>query len=403
MIKRFIILFSSIIMTIFLGGCSEKDDGQLSQKEKMEDFNYMYEVIKEAHPFLEVNKRVNGIDWLANKKDYEEKIKNTTSDKEFIATMQYTLSKLNNGHSHIVTDNNFYNLLRECDENFKWYDFWDNPNVIKRYEETTEAVNATDTYPKGSSVFINDVVDGEIGYLHLSQMVVLDEDIERELVIVEEYLKGLDDYEALVIDIRGNRGGNDLFWESIVSMLIDEDMKRTGYTLFRAGEIMDKYIENTGIQVEDINELIDLGLENMPEEVASDFNSYGQCDRVIKSKKISNFDGKIYLLIDKAVFSSSESFAIFAKDSGFATLIGEVTKGDGGGVAPILFDLPNSGLIVRIPADMYLTSSGECNEEFKTTPDYVITDPVIGNITGDFSQDRCIRKVLELEEFRRNN
>lgn len=165
---------------------------------------------------------------------------------------------------------------------------------------------------------------------------------------------------------------------------------------------MDKYIENTGIQVEDINELMDLGLENMPDEVSTDFNSYCQYDRVIESNKVSNFNGKIYLLIDKAVFSSSESFAIFAKDTGFATLIGEVTKGDGGGVAPILFDLPNSGLIIRIPADMYLNSSGECNEEFKTKPDYRITAPEIGNIKADFSQDRCIRKVLELEDIRKN-
>lgn len=389
-------------MVPFFGGCEDKADGQLSQKEKLEDFNYMYEVIKEGHPFLEVNKRVHGIDWLANKEKYEERIRNTTNDKEFINEMQYSLSKLNNGHSHVVTDNTFFKLVKELDKKFKWYDFWDNPKVIKRYEEATETVNETDNYTKGSSVFVNDVVDDKIGYLRLSEMVVLDEDIERDLAIVEEYLKGLDNYEALVIDIRGNRGGNDLFWESIVSMIIPEDMRRTGYTLFRSGEIVDKYVDSTGIKVRDINELIALDLENMPEEVATDFNSFCENDRIIESKKVSNFNGKIYLLIDRAVFSSSESFAIFAKDTGFATLIGEVTKGDGGGVAPVLFDLPNSGLIIRIPVDMYLTSNGECNEEFKTTPDYRIIDPIIGNIKTDFSQDKCIRKVLELEELRKN-
>jgi hypothetical protein len=35
------------------------------------------------------------------------------------------------------------------------------------------------------------------------------------------------------------------------------------------------------------------------------------------------FHGKIYLLIDSAVFSSSESFAVFSKQTGFATIVGK--------------------------------------------------------------------------------
>ncbi len=102
-------------------------------------------------------------------------------------------------------------------------------------------------------------------------------------------------------------------------------------------------------------------------------------------------------MVDRRVYSSSESFAIFAKESGFATLIGEVTDGDGGGIDPVLFKLPNSGLIVRMSSEMYLTPSGLCNEEHKTTPDYIVEDPTIKNLWGDFSQDKCIQKVLELE------
>ena len=42
---------------------------------------------------------------------------------------------------------------------------------------------------------------------------------------------------------------------------------------------------------------------------------------------------------------------------------------------------------------MYLTGAGVCNEEFKTVPDYIIENPIR---TKDFSDDKCINKVLEL-------
>lgn len=399
MYKKILIMFLSMMIIVLFIGCEDKDHGQLSQKEKLEDFNYMYEVIKEAHPFLEVNKRVSDVDWLENKEQYMERVKSTTDDKSFINEIQYILLKLNNRHSHLVLDNDFFNLLRECDEDYGWFDFWEDPNVIKRYGAKTEPITETKDFTGNTKVILNDVVDGKIGYMHLPEMVVPESLIEKDLVIIEEYLKGMDNYEALVIDIRGNRGGNDLYWESIVSMIIDQDMERSGYVLFRSGEVVDKYLKSTAHEVSDINELIDLGLQDMPNEVRTDFNSYFQVNKIIESKRASNFNGKIYLLVDKNVFSSSESFAIFAKDSGFATLIGQVTRGDGGGVSPILFNLPNSGLIIRIPSNMYLTPSGECNVEFKTKPDYIVNDATIGNVGRDFSQDKCIQKVLELENL----
>lgn len=96
------------------------------------------------------------------------------------------------------------------------------------------------------------------------------------------------------------------------------------------------------------------------------------------------------------VYSSAESFSIFCKESGFATLIGERTGGDGGGMDPVLFNLENSGLIVRMASDMYLTGKGICNEEFKTIPDYEIKDVTR---TERFEDDKCIQKVLELENI----
>ena len=50
----------------------------------------------------------------------------------------------------------------------------------------------------------------------------------------------------------------------------------------------------------------------------------------------------------KKYIQSSESFSMFCKETKFATLIGQTTGGDGGGLDPVLFKLKNSGLIVRM-------------------------------------------------------
>lgn len=45
-----------------------------------------------------------------------------------------------------------------------------------------------------------------------------------------------------------------------------------------------------------------------------------------------------------AVYSASESFAVFCQETGFATLVGSPTGGDGiGALDPVFLQLPNSG------------------------------------------------------------
>ncbi len=81
------------------------------------------------------------------------------------------------------------------------------------------------------------------------------------------------------------------------------------------------------------------------------------------------FAGKIWLLVDEYVYSSSEAFTVFCKDTGFATIVGSPTGGDGIGIDPVFLVLPNSGLIVRYSALFGLNPDGSSNEEFGTTPD----------------------------------
>ena len=56
-------------------------------EQKLEDFNYFYNVLVEYHPLLEKYKEVLGFDFVGNKEYYEELIRNTKDDYEFYVIM----------------------------------------------------------------------------------------------------------------------------------------------------------------------------------------------------------------------------------------------------------------------------------------------------------------------------
>jgi C-terminal processing protease CtpA/Prc len=97
------------------------------------------------------------------------------------------------------------------------------------------------------------------------------------------------------------------------------------------------------------------------------------------------------LIVSPKVFSSSEKFASFAKSTGWATLVGERTGGDGLGADPVLVKLPHSHLIVRLPLIMGVTEQGVINEEKKTEPDIwadTTKNPIL-------LEDHAVRAILD--------
>lgn len=81
-----------------------------------------------------------------------------------------------------------------------------------------------------------------------------------------------------------------------------------------------------------------------------------------------------YLLVGKGVYSASEGFARFSKETEFAKLVGSDTGGDGGGLAIHDFSLTNTGLLVRFSTLYPLNLDGSCNTEFGTKPDFYADD-----------------------------
>ncbi|HII4499264.1 TPA: S41 family peptidase [Clostridium perfringens] len=403
------------ILISTLVACGNKVDisTPLTEEQKIEDFNYLYKTIEENYPFLETNKRLNNVDWLSKNEEYLQRVKNTKSDIEFLMTLNSILSELNNGHTHMITNSSQFRDFREIySMNKGWQKkvqlpVLNNKKALARYNiDKNEKVQVLNQEKNEKTEGIRnattkDIVEGKIGYIYIPQMISY-YNMGNDIELIDEYLNNIKEYQALIIDIRGNGGGDSYYWISyLVPKLIDKVYENTNYSFWKDGEIINNYLKKSKVKYStgfgEVKDLDTTKLVNLPVEVKEDFKYYSKNTMEISPSEDSiKFKGNIYMLVDKLVYSSSEAFASFAKQTGFATLIGERTGGDGIGSDPLLHMLPNSGYIFRFSKDMGTTADGTSSEEFKTEPDYLIE---YAGKTDNFENDYCIKKVLELENI----
>ncbi|MDF2522135.1 MAG: hypothetical protein K0R84_2763 [Clostridia bacterium] len=88
---------------------------QLTTAQKLEDFDYLYKTLEENYPFFEVKKRMLGYDWLEQKDQFEENIRNTKNDREFYEEINKIVNLVQNAHTHVLSGS-FYDELKSIYE-----------------------------------------------------------------------------------------------------------------------------------------------------------------------------------------------------------------------------------------------------------------------------------------------
>ena len=214
------------------------------------------------------------------------------------------------------------------------------------------------------------------------------------------------DYPYLIIDIRGNGGGSDYYWQkNILEPLLKQKIKVNSYIIHREDSFVKRFFQARLGLGNYFLRRSKLDLEKLPalppEVLTDEFADPVQFSYIVSPRQPVGFKGQVFLLIDEGVYSAAETFAMVAKASGFAYLVGTNTGGDGPGFDPIFFTLPNSKLVIRMSASMGLNPNGAANEEYQTRPDlYVENTPeyyVYRNKDRVFSpNDKQLQAVIEL-------
>lgn len=394
------------MISVYLIGCTSEvntvklDTQELTLEEKLEDFEYMYQIIEENYPFFNVNKRLHNIDWVDNKEQYRPLIEQTKDNDDFMRKMTYIVSQLNNGHTHVLQKQEFgwyYSVYAGSEDTYAihnpWAEVLKGKNTLKWYkfnETDIDGFKDRGYFGSNNPAFKTDIIaPNEIAYLKISMM--NGARVEEDGKEIRTFYEEIKDYNKLIIDIRNNSGGSDRYWKkNVIEPLAKKEISVENY-IFTRGNYGKAFFDARGIEQNSISELDQSLLDRFPREVATDFERYFLSKKTLEPVNSINFDGKIYLLVDKKVYSSSESFAVFCKDSGFATLVGETTGGDGIGIDPLFFSLPNSGILVRFSSLLALNGDGTINEEVHTTPNVEID----ATIELDYTKDKAIQYVID--------
>ena len=215
---------------------------------------------------------------------------------------------------------------------------------------------------------------GRIAYIHIESFMG---NIAFDSRTLFPFYEEIQDYEHLIIDLRGNEGGwVTHFPTNVVSMLIDEPISFTYYEFFIANDLTAPFFEYpvsmTGANlyaVLPISEFLadrDMSLFNRADAALLDYAIIWNVE-IFPARNNIPFGGEIWILVDRYSASASEAAANMAISTGFATVVGEPTAG----VTAVVYTyaaLPNTGILFRIDLGYTVDQYGRSFEEFGVIP-----------------------------------
>ncbi len=405
MVKKYKRLLIALgVLVVCIGGCflflqhqSRKSQTiiNLTTEQKLSDFDTLCAILDESYPFWNELEKM-GIDKDNLYITYRTGIANTDTDIGFFKHISYFLNEFD-GVGHLsVLDGYMYGLYtdtmsesndilsdREAQSIKPLREVLESPisqNMYSQLDRSHEGFRSTiglkakyknqETENENNTpqIVTSIHVDEKTAYVKIDSFELTN--YQEDKATLESFFLKIGDIPNLIIDLRDNSGGSDLYWKDlIVTPNAKENLTSERYFLFNQSEIIKDYISVLGIGANEISSL--------PEPLLSQYENWFTHYTTDKEKfeiAESPYRGEIWILVDDTVYSASENFVMFCKNTDFATLIGTSTNGDGGIADPLLIPLPNSGLIVRFSVFYGLNEDGSGNEANGTEPDIVISD-----------------------------
>lgn len=179
--------------------------------------------------------------------------------------------------------------------------------------------------------------------------------------------------ENIIVDLRGNPGGNSWVVNEFLKYIDIEDYKSYCYTrrMSRAAAAQKGYIINWGSV------------------------TYKHCIRKNSRAEGLIFAGQIYALIDNGTFSSGNYFGVILADNGIGTIIGEPSGNAPNCYGDVLyFQLKNSKLIYSISYTQWMRPNLDRAEDDALYPHYPVTFTIDDYINQrDLAMEEALRLI----------
>ncbi|MCL1998016.1 MAG: S41 family peptidase [Turicibacter sp.] len=365
-----------------------------TRAEYLEDVDFLYYILTNNFPFMGVIERRNGFDMRQAFADLRlrlETIEDIMADRVFYAILENTLSIPAAGLGHFGIQSNVdwlvnvYGRMIPDGLDSPWVSLLDNPTTREFYQLTDEIFDFSDLeigeipgeMPAEWDIVSpynvqTDILTDGVAYVAISSF--NSQFARHDTEVLLEFFREVADFEHLIIDIRGNGGGWSGYFPQLVMMPnISESMAANFYMLFSAHPHNMIFLNFREMESNPIDEEFLERLVYLNEDDAEMLDVYFRAEFLLEPlEEQAIFGGKIWLMVDRVVFSASELAAQMVQQTGFATIVGEPTGGDGLGIDPFIVTLPNTGIAFRFAASYGVDSLGRNNQEFATTPDILL-------------------------------
>ncbi|NLV87428.1 MAG: hypothetical protein GX025_09495 [Clostridiales bacterium] len=375
----------------------------------VEDYIYLWDLLENEYPMLATAKRITGKDTQEIKEGYYNRITSCILPEDFYTyVVNPCISEFGGvGHLGVINDwlyeymcslyINHPEILDKYPPSKYNYEVLTSPKAESFYygvmglEKRVNDSNSETPYNVKDNLTFQYFSEISAGYIKIKHMNTYsgENDLDYKALISFFEKLEVEGYENCIVDIRGNGGGNSEYWmKGLVEPNLKEPLEWESLMLIK-GDTSRCYLSHSDEKIQKISKLSTDALPNLEEDDLADaqyfIKAQGIAEPVAGEKP--TFSGRFWLLVDEGCYSSSEKLALFCKQTGFATIVGMQTGGDGIGVEPIVFTLPNTGICLRFSAANGLNCDGSCNEEFGTTPDYVLPK-------SEDALEGCIKIIL---------
>ncbi|NLY20520.1 MAG: hypothetical protein GXZ08_04495 [Tissierellia bacterium] len=353
-----------------------------NKEQALEDYDYLWDTLEENYPLLGLAEREYNINRIQIKSKYRSQISNISNIdlNKFYSILERLLFEYKYmGHLNIVNPKLFVSMNLQTKSmtkreiaNYGITNYID-PSVVYTYEyflgrklpqNLEESKRAND----------DNLIFKEID--QNNKLVIINsfrnEFIDEDNIILHDFFENTPDSSNIIIDLTKNGGGSDLYWmDNIVApnigmTLIGEDRE----VLTKDIDLISNYknyVDNFTNDLTKYREVInseDLSELKYSFTIRSPYNISPSNDQPL-------FNGKIYVLISLNSQSATDGFIKFCKDTGFATLVGTRSGGNGPALNIIEDKLPNSNLLFRYQVDYTLNSDYSPNALYGEEADII--------------------------------
>ncbi|MCQ8186451.1 S41 family peptidase [Parvularcula maris] len=203
------------------------------------------------------------------------------------------------------------------------------------------------------------------------------------------------DAEALLIDLRQNPGGDNSFSDHMIAWFADEPFKFASSFAIRSSE---QSMASNQARI-DLNPGSEEGISG---DLARGYEAtpFGETFTFdlpfARPRRGSQFEGPVFVLVDRYSFSNAVNVAALVQDYGFAEVMGEETSDLATTYGAMeTFTLDHSGLTVGYPKAMIVRASGDLSDR-GVVPDTFIRGPNFA--TSDVVLERTVEVIRQRME-----